>query len=112
MGSQACLVRARRRGAPVSPQHSSTNAAILRVRRSGLTRSFDDHPAPPVGRQGGYLERDIGPERGPPNDCVLELEMVEQRHRLAGELGHRVAADESSRAGNSTVVRGPCPWMV
>ena len=34
----------------------------------------------------------LAPSEVPPDDGLLELEMVEQRHRLAGELGHRVAA--------------------
>src|SRR5207302_6410123 len=50
-----------------------------------------EHPAHPVGRLGGDLEGDLGAERGAPDHGALDAEVVEQRHRLAGEERHRVA---------------------
>ena len=52
---------------------------------------LDEHPAHPVGRLGGDLEGDVGAERGAPDHGALDAEVVEQRHRLAGEERHRVA---------------------
>ena len=52
---------------------------------------LDHHPAQPLGRDRGQLERDVRSERGAADDRLVELEVVEQRQRLPGELGDRVA---------------------
>ena len=74
----------------------SANSSGVNARRAGRDRvvqhrHLDDHPAQALGRERGHLERDVGAQRGAADHRLLELEVVEQRHGLPGELGHRVA---------------------
>ena len=52
---------------------------------------LDEHA--PQSRRGrrGHLERDVRPQRGASDDRLIELQVVQQRHRLRREGRHRVA---------------------
>ena len=53
---------------------------------------LDQQAADALGRRGGGLERGVGAERRAAHDRLVDLEVVEQRDRLAAEGGHRVVA--------------------
>jgi hypothetical protein len=78
-------------GAERQPEHQrreGDRAADQRVVEHG---HLDHHAAQPLRRQRRDLERRVRAQRGPEDDGLLDLEVVEQRHHLATELGHRVA---------------------
>ena len=54
-------------------------------------RHLDHHPAHPLGRLRGHLERDVRAQRGAQHDRLGLVQVVEQRHHLAAERRHRVA---------------------
>ena len=79
------------RGAERQPQHQRRErdrGAEQRVVEHG---HLDHHAAQALGRQRGDLERRVGAQRGAHHHRLVDLEVVEQRHHLAAELGHRVA---------------------
>ena len=53
---------------------------------------LDQQAADALGRRGGGLERGVGAERRAAHDRLVDLEVVEQRDRLAAEGDHRVVA--------------------
>ncbi len=52
---------------------------------------LEDHPAEALRGQRGNLQRDVGAQRGAPDDRLVQLEVVEKRHDVTRELAHRVA---------------------
>jgi hypothetical protein len=52
---------------------------------------LDDHPAQALRRRGGDLEGDVGSQRGPAYDRLVEPEVVEKGDHLCAEDRHRVA---------------------
>ena len=78
-----------------SPKVSANSSGVNAAAQAGIALSSTGIsmiiPRSRSGAERGHLERDVGPQRGAADDRLLELEVVEQRHRLPGERGHRVA---------------------
>ena len=62
-------------------------------------RHLDHHPAQPLGRHRGDLERRVGAQRGAHHDRLLDLQMVHQRDHLLAEEAHRVAPHVARAVG-------------
>ena len=73
-------------GSPtVSATISGVNATAHASSALSSTGISMHHPAQALGRGGGDFQRGVGAERRPADDGLVELEVVEQRHDVAGE---------------------------
>jgi putative intracellular protease/amidase len=79
------------RGAEGEPHEQRRERERAAEQRVVQHRHLDHHPTHALRRQRGDLERGVGAQRGPHHRRLGQLEVGEQRHDLAAELGHRVA---------------------
>ncbi len=82
----ALTVNGANRAANISGPKASIPASSA-LSSTGISTS---RPAHPLGRLHRELERDVRAERGAAHHRLLRAEVVEQRHHLLGEGGHRV----------------------
>ena len=89
--------RAPRRTARItgSPNVSATSSGVKASAQPSSALSSTgisiDHAAHALRRGDGRLERRVRAQRGAADDRLVDLEVVEQRHDLLAEDGHRVA---------------------